>query len=74
MAKVEIKSAYHIVPVHPDDHPLLGMMWEGNLFVDSALPFGLRLAPRIFTAKADVLEWREKFKGIPTIMHYLDDF
>jgi len=37
LAKVDIKSAYHIVPVHPDDHPLLGMMWEGNLFVDRAL-------------------------------------
>jgi len=69
-AKVDIKSTYCIVPVHP----LLGMMWEGNLFVDCALPFGLRSAPRIFTAIADVLEWREKFEGIPKIMHYLDDF
>ena len=25
MAKVDIKQAYHMVPVHPDDHCLLAM-------------------------------------------------
>jgi len=50
------------------------MMWEGNLFVDCALLFGLRSAPRIFTAIADVLEWRAKFEGIPRIMHYLEGY
>ena len=42
--------------------------------MDAALPFGLRSAPRIFTAVADVLEWRAKFEGITHIIHYLDDF
>ena len=27
MAKTDIKSAFQIIPVHPDDHPLLGMKW-----------------------------------------------
>ena len=71
---VDIQSAYRIVPVHPEDHLLLGMVWQGNLFVDTALPFGLRSAPRIFTAVADVLAWRAKFEGITYIIHYLDDF
>ena len=48
LAKVDIKSAYRIVPVHPDDRPLLGMMWKEALYVDSALPFGLRSAPKYF--------------------------
>ena len=26
-----------MVPVHPQDRPLLGMLWQGSLFVDSAL-------------------------------------
>ena len=65
------QSAYCIVPVHPDDHLLLGMMWNGNLFINCALSFGLRYAPRIFSAIVEVLEWREKFEGIPNI---LDDF
>ena len=31
LAKVDIKSAYRMVPVHPDDRLLLGMQWENNL-------------------------------------------
>ena len=56
LSKVDIKSAYRIVPVHPEDRLLLGIMWNGSLFIDCMLPFGLRSAPRIFTAIADVLE------------------
>ena len=28
LAKVDIKSAYRLVPVHPDECPLLGVAWE----------------------------------------------
>ena len=57
MAKFDIESAYRIVPVHLDDRFLLGMQWRGNFFIDLALPFGLRSAPYIFSAIADLLEW-----------------
>ena len=55
LAKIDIRSAYRIVPVHPDDRPLLGMHWKGQLYMDTCLLFGLWLAPRIFTAVADML-------------------
>ena len=29
MGKVDIKSAYRIIPVHPSDRHLLGMFWHG---------------------------------------------
>ena len=74
LAKIDIKSAYRMLPVHPDDCGLLGMRWEGMLFVDAALPFGLRSAPKIFTAVADALEWIVEQEGVCSIMHYLDDF
>ena len=74
LAKVDIKQAYRIVPVHPEDRPLLGMVWEGALFVDAALPFGLRSAPKIFTALADALEWLARQEGVESLMHYLDDY
>ena len=45
LGKNDIKNAYRVVPVHPSNCPLLGMRWEGKEYVDSALPFGLRLAP-----------------------------
>ena len=45
MAKIDIKSAYRIVPVHPVDRHLLATSWNGQLYVDGALPFGLRSPP-----------------------------
>lgn len=52
LGKLDIKSAYRIIPVHPDDRLLLGMKWKGQLFIDTALPFSLRSAPKIFNAVA----------------------
>ncbi len=42
-------------------------MWEDSLFVDTALPFGLRSAPKIFSAVADAVEW------VNHVLQYLDD-
>ena len=47
LAKVDVKSAYRLVPVHPEDRLLLGMSWDDEVYVDSVLPFGLRSAPKI---------------------------
>ena len=74
MAKVDVKSAYRVVPVHPDDRWLLGIKWEGSLYVDTTLPFGLRSAPKIFSAIADAVEWIVKQAGVRFVIHYLDDF
>ena len=74
LAKVDLKSAYRIVPIHPEDRPLLGMQWKGGLYVDTCLPFGLRSAPRIFTALADALEWGIMEQGVTHLFHYLDDY
>ena len=56
IAKIDIKSAYRLVPVSPLDRLYLGMQWDGQ-YVDGMLPFGLRSAPKIFNAIADALEW-----------------
>ena len=47
LAKLDIKSAYRLVPVHPSDRLLLGVLWDGAYYIDRALPFGLRSAPKI---------------------------
>ena len=57
LAKFDLSNAYRILPVHPDDQPLLGVTWQGNVYMDRSLPFGLRSAPKIFNAVADVLAW-----------------
>ena len=48
LIKLDIKDAYRIVPVHPADYNLLGITWRGNTYLDRALPFGLRSAPKVF--------------------------
>ena len=63
-----------MVPVHPDDQSLLGISWHGNSFVDRALQFGLRSAPKIFNAVADFLAWALFCEGVSPLIHYLDGF
>ena len=74
MAKVDIESAYRLVPVHPDDQPLLGVRWRESVYRDRMLPFGLRSAPKIFSAIADALEWCVRQNDVQSVYHYLDDF
>ena len=75
LAKFDAESAYRVIPVHPNDHYLLGMQWQRNYFVDMALPFGLRLAPYIFSSVADLVEWfLKKQYDVNFLLHYLDDF
>ena len=74
MAKMDIEEAYRIIPIHPDNRDLLGIYWDGQVYVDTALPFGLRSAPLIFTALADGLQWVLQQWGTSFIAHYLDDF
>ena len=57
LVKLDLKNAYRIVSIHPHDHYLLCFHWEGGTYTDRNLPFGLRSAPKIFTAVADMLAW-----------------
>jgi len=50
--------------VHPDDRWLFGMSWEGAVYVDITLPFGLRSSPKIFTALAEAAEWIKVVRGL----------
>ena len=74
LAKADIKAAYRIVPVHPQDCQLLAMKWQGDVYIDTALPFGLQSAPKLFNVIADALEWCVKEAGTKFLWQYLDDF
>ena len=45
LGKMDIKQAYRNVPVSAVDRQYLGMQWEGQVFIDGVLPFGLQSAP-----------------------------
>jgi len=57
LAKIDIKHAFQLLPVHPVDCHLLAMCWRNQIFVDTCLPFGLRSAPKLFNTLADLLSW-----------------
>ena len=74
LVKVDLKGAYRMVLLHPQDRHLFGITWEDQVYADQALPFGLCSAPKIFTAVADAVGWALLESGIPYHIHYLDDF
>ena len=73
LIKIDLRDIYRVVPVHPNDHHLLAVTWEGDVYVDRSLPFGLRSALKIFTAVADAMAWALFSRRIHFILHYLDD-
>ena len=74
LAKVDIRSAFRLIPVHPVDRHSLGMQWHNETFIDLCLPFGLWCTPKLFNILADLLTWILKQQGVHIVHHYLDDF
>ena len=74
LAKADVKEAFRIIPVAPQDRLLLAMQWQERIYFDKVLPFGLRSAPMLFTAVADAIEWIIRQRGVHNIYHYVDDF
>ena len=57
LAKVDTKSAFWLLPVHPANRYLLGMQWKDKFFIGTCLPFGLRSVPKLLNMLADLLAW-----------------
>ena len=75
MSKVDLKSAFHLIPVCPSDWNLLGMQWRGKFYIDTFLPCGLRSAPFLFNQLSIAIHWILLHKySIHHLLHYLDDF
>ena len=73
LEKIDIKSAFRLLPVHPADCHLLSMRWEQNIYIDTYLLFGLRSAPKLFNTLANLLSWILEHHNVSPVMHYLDD-
>ena len=74
LAKIDIQSAFRLLPVHPKDRHLLGMPWTDGIYIETCLLFGLRSAPKLFNVMADLLAWILQKQGVSELLHYLDDF
>ena len=61
LAKIDIRDAYRIIPVHPEEWPFLALSWWDRLYVDCQLTFGLASAPAIFVQLRR--PWNGSFTG-----------
>ena len=55
MAKVDLRNAFRLSPVRPEDWHLLGIHWRGTFYIEKCLPFGLHSAPYLFNLVAEAL-------------------
>ena len=80
LAKIDLKSAYHHVPIHPSNYCATGLAWqfEGDNHVtylyDNKLPFGASKSPEVFHRLTQSVTRMMARQGFNTILAYLDDF
>ena len=76
LAKTDIKNAFRIIPIHPNDYGLLGMQWRGLYYYDRCMPMGCSSSSCLpFETFSTAVEWvaHNKLK-IDYILHLLDDY
>jgi ribonuclease HI len=75
ITKRDIKNAFRNIPVALHEQRLLGFSWNGQLYRETCLSFGLRTAPFIFNLFAEALHWMlVSYLHWHDLVHYLDDF
>ena len=55
MAKADIKDAFRLIPLAPEEYPLTGFHLKNNFYYDKSLPMGARSACNIFESFSDAL-------------------
>ena len=70
---LDLKDAYFHVPMHRNSRKFLRFVWNSRVYQFRALPFGLSLAPWVFTKVTRELAILARAKGIRLRM-YLDDW
>ena len=75
LAKTDVKNAFRLVPIRPEDYDLLGIYWQGKYYYDRCMPMGCSSSCKTFEMFSTALEWIAQNKlHIPYILHLLDDF
>jgi len=80
LAKVDLKSAYRSVPLHPSEYCMTGIKWKfqrdkfPTYMFDTRLLFGARKGCSIFHRLTQAIKRMMAKRGIETMVVYLDDF
>ena len=72
MINIDLTDAYLTVPIHPSSQKFLRFLWQGQSYQFVTMPFGLNVAPRVFTKlMKPVTSWL-RGQGVRMII-FLDD-
>ena len=71
LAKIDIKSAFRLIPVHTANRHNLRMKWKGGVYINTYLPFGLQSALQLFNIMAEFLAWIARKSNVSFLIHYL---
>lgn len=72
MAKIDLRNAYLTIPLHKESYNFFRFLFENQLFEFTALPFGLNIAPYIFTKVMRIVANVLRSRGFLSVF-YLDD-
>ena len=56
LAETDIKSAFRILSVNPQDHHLLGIKWSGQYYFDKCMPMGCSSSCKTFETFSTAIE------------------
>ena len=74
MAKTDVKNAFRIIPIQPQDYHLLGICWRGLYCYDRCMPMGCSSSCKTFEIFSSAVEWIAREKShIDHILNRLDD-
>lgn len=73
LSKIDIKDAFRLLRIHPDDHYNLGIKIRGFYMYEKCVSFGIHPGPALFERFATAVEAIIRSKGVPHCPHYLDD-
>ena len=76
IGKVDIESAFRIIPIHPSDYWLLGLKFQGLIYYDKRLPMGASISCSTFEELSKAIQWllANGFAKQSDWSHILDDF
>ena len=74
-SRIDMQHAFCNLPMHPSDIHLLAFSLNGNIYINTSLPFGAASSCAIFEKVTTALQWIvTEQTGCTWISHFLDDF
>ena len=75
MSKCDVENAFRILKVNKSDYKFTGFSFDGKIYWDKNLPFGLSISCQVFEELSKAIQWilKEKLK-VKYVSHILDDY